>query len=291
MIPGLLQDDRWRMVEDEFVATAHRFTAHLHAAEYHRLKELAKIQKKDDPSSALLPIAASATDNVKRIHNAQRLAISQHSGLKRALSRVKDADQDDLDDTPWAGTHLHNLMESPRKKPISLTRVASVTTGTRAAALSRSQDGDSRARTQPTRSISGNRPPRGAQQSQFSSISLGSNEARSISGSTSFNQTQGMVTESSRLTDTAKPLAISGDRPLKRVQAAIPSTVVSKDEDDSDSSIENDFWRLRGDHRRQAPVSRSKSATSNDSSQASLPVEDRKASRTATNKALSIPSI
>ncbi len=36
MIDGLEDDDKYRMVEDEFVATAGTFTAHLHAAEYQR---------------------------------------------------------------------------------------------------------------------------------------------------------------------------------------------------------------------------------------------------------------
>ncbi|RSM01437.1 hypothetical protein CEP52_008570 [Fusarium oligoseptatum] len=46
MRPGPQHDDRYRMVEDEFVNMAHQFTTHLHRAEYNRLKSLAKSQKR-----------------------------------------------------------------------------------------------------------------------------------------------------------------------------------------------------------------------------------------------------
>jgi hypothetical protein len=35
---GLDKDDRYRMVEDEFLEAAKMFTQHLHAAEYQRMK-------------------------------------------------------------------------------------------------------------------------------------------------------------------------------------------------------------------------------------------------------------
>src|ERR1700759_4337684 len=38
MISGLEHDDGWVMVEDEFLTTAKLFTAHLHNADYQRLK-------------------------------------------------------------------------------------------------------------------------------------------------------------------------------------------------------------------------------------------------------------
>ncbi|KAF2088871.1 hypothetical protein K490DRAFT_55495 [Saccharata proteae CBS 121410] len=42
MKDGLSGDDIWIMVEDEFLATANLYTQHLHHAEYHRLKRLAR---------------------------------------------------------------------------------------------------------------------------------------------------------------------------------------------------------------------------------------------------------
>jgi hypothetical protein len=53
MKDGLAGDDIWVMVEDEFLATAKAFTAHLHHAEYQRLKGLARagMKRKSDGSS------------------------------------------------------------------------------------------------------------------------------------------------------------------------------------------------------------------------------------------------
>jgi len=55
MKEGLAGDDIWVMVEDEFLATAKAFTAHLHHAEYQRLKGLprAGAKRKSDGSSII----------------------------------------------------------------------------------------------------------------------------------------------------------------------------------------------------------------------------------------------
>jgi hypothetical protein len=47
MIDGVENDDGWMMVEDELLTTARRFTAHLHHAEYQRLKRLARSRPLD----------------------------------------------------------------------------------------------------------------------------------------------------------------------------------------------------------------------------------------------------
>jgi hypothetical protein len=64
-------DDGWMMVEDELLTTARLFTAHLHHAEYQRLKGLARSRPPDarptvgGPSSASLKkLAAGATEAV-----------------------------------------------------------------------------------------------------------------------------------------------------------------------------------------------------------------------------------
>lgn len=146
MIPGLQHDDKWRMVEDEFVAMAHKLTAHLHAAEYQRLKKLAQDQNADAIRSLSRPVTAPMTNRVKRRQTVSSLQKSQRKGLKRALSRAQDADADDDDDAdelPWTGTNLEGLMDSPRKKMVPLTRMFSIASGTRAAALSRKDTGSS----------------------------------------------------------------------------------------------------------------------------------------------------
>lgn len=291
MIPGLQHDDQWRMVEDEFVATAHRFTAHMHAAEYHRLREMAKKRRKDAPGCTLHPITESATDDVKRSHVAKSLAISQHSAIKRAFSHVKDADEDDIDETPWAGTHLHDLMESPRKKKISLARMTSVGAGTRAAALSRSQERSHREQTQ-SRSIPENRPAQARQQRvTFASDLAFLGDAGKANHEVLTRHSQGATAGDSGLKNAAKSSALSVSRPMRQAHTTISSTAARREDDDSDSSIENDFQRLRRERRKQIPVSRSKSVTPDTSSQANLPRLSEKDGRSTTTKALSVPSI
>lgn len=147
MIPGLGNDDRWRMVEDEFVAVAHKFTVHLHAAEYQRLTEKAKNQNTDAIRSLSRPVAGPMTDRVKRRQAALALKKSQTTSIKRAFARTQDVELDDGDELPWAGTSLQGLMESPHKKRVSLAKVVSATSDTRAAALSRKDSSASVART------------------------------------------------------------------------------------------------------------------------------------------------
>src|ERR1700761_6360312 len=55
MIPGLEHDDGWVMVEDEFVTTARNFTAHLHHADYQRLKKLSEARGASTFSSISRP--------------------------------------------------------------------------------------------------------------------------------------------------------------------------------------------------------------------------------------------
>lgn len=125
MIEGFDHDDRYRMVEDEFLAMAHDFTKHLHAVEYQRLKALASTRNAEMIRTISRPVTGRMTDLVKRRRTALELAASQRKGLKNALGKRKgrqdDSDSDDDDDElPWAGTSLQGLMESPRKVAVPL---------------------------------------------------------------------------------------------------------------------------------------------------------------------------
>jgi hypothetical protein len=73
MIEGMENDDGWMMVEDELLTTARLFTAHLHHAEYQRLKGLARTRPADrwapvprtsDASSVLRKLAGATTEAV-----------------------------------------------------------------------------------------------------------------------------------------------------------------------------------------------------------------------------------
>jgi len=116
MIEGIENDDKYRMVEDELVSIAGSFTAHLHAAEYHRMKALAKRENAETIRNISRPVSGPATDLVKQRQKARDLDARQQKGLKRALGQ----DGDDMSESPWAGTSLEGLMESPRKKAVPL---------------------------------------------------------------------------------------------------------------------------------------------------------------------------
>ena len=134
MVEGAENDDRWRMVEDEFLSVANTFTVHLHAAEYHRLKSLAKEQNADTINSISRPVTGVMTSSVKRRQDAVARLAKQRKGLKRARSNVDELQSDDDDRRPWAGTSLQGLLDSPRKKSLLLTSVTTALSATRAAA-------------------------------------------------------------------------------------------------------------------------------------------------------------
>jgi len=131
MIEGFDHDDRYRMVEDEFLTMANDFTKHLHTAEYHRLKALASTRNADMIRTISRPVTGRMTDLVKKRRSALKLAASQRKGLRNALGKRKGRDESDSDDSdddgdlPWAGTSLQGLMESPRKTAVPLPAASS----------------------------------------------------------------------------------------------------------------------------------------------------------------------
>jgi hypothetical protein len=136
MVEGIESDDRYRMVEDEFLSTASLFTAHLHAAEYQRLKDLAKSQNADTIRNISRPVVGNMTDIARRRQETLKRFADQRNGLKRSLANLNPhgSDESDDGDLPWLGTALQSLMDSPRKKAIPLTSLTSTLAGTRAAA-------------------------------------------------------------------------------------------------------------------------------------------------------------
>ncbi|KAF8854241.1 hypothetical protein BDZ45DRAFT_47919 [Acephala macrosclerotiorum] len=138
MIDGMDDDDKYRMVEDEFLTIAQRFTVHLHAAEYKRLQKEAKSRNAETISSISRPVIGKMPDQTKRKVEAVERSKAQKSvlegliGKKTGTAGLSD-DSDDGDDLPFVGTTLHGLMGSPRKKAKSLAKISAPVT-TRAAA-------------------------------------------------------------------------------------------------------------------------------------------------------------
>ncbi|KAI0396247.1 hypothetical protein F5Y17DRAFT_127348 [Xylariaceae sp. FL0594] len=131
MIQG---DDRYRMVEDEFLATARLFTAHLHAAEYEqRLKAASEMATRN--SNISRPTVGQKMSDLVRIKREREARDEKHRRFvvaarkkKRALRR-KDREDDDGESTEyddddkgssssWQKQSLYGLMESPTSNHI-----------------------------------------------------------------------------------------------------------------------------------------------------------------------------
>ncbi|KAL2200294.1 hypothetical protein P885DRAFT_65990 [Corynascus similis CBS 632.67] len=124
MIEGINHDDQYRMVEDEFLAVAGEFTRHLHAAEYQRLKGLAKSQNAEAIQNISRPVTEEMTALVKRRHAALDTASKQREGITKTLSRrAASADTEENEPQRQAATSLQGLMDSPRKRTVPLTSI------------------------------------------------------------------------------------------------------------------------------------------------------------------------
>ncbi|GAB1318722.1 hypothetical protein MFIFM68171_08932 [Madurella fahalii] len=124
MIEGVDQDDKYRMVEDEFLAVAGDFTRHLHTAEYQRLKNLAKSQNAETIQNISRPVTGEMTDLAKRRHAALDTAAKQRRGFSKTLGKraARNGSTSDDEGVPRRrpATSLQGLMDSPRKQAVPL---------------------------------------------------------------------------------------------------------------------------------------------------------------------------
>jgi hypothetical protein len=139
MVEGFDHDDRYRMVEDEFMTIAKTFTVHLHAAEYKRQQKMVRSRNADTINSISRPVTGKMPDHTRRRvegvarSKEQRAAIERLVGKKKKHGGISDDSDDDVG-LPYIGTTLHGLMDSPRKKAASLAKAGSIVATTRAAA-------------------------------------------------------------------------------------------------------------------------------------------------------------
>ncbi|KAJ5561051.1 Transcription initiation factor IIA gamma subunit [Penicillium sp. DV-2018c] len=135
LIEGIEHDDGWIMVEDEFYAVAQTFTQHLHHAEYLRRRKEVKaanaagLREIERPTDGRTPLPKEAD----RKKEAEILRDRQKAGLAQIEDPGAGQNDEDDDDERWAGTHLHDLMTSPRKSR-ALAGVSAPKSFTRAAA-------------------------------------------------------------------------------------------------------------------------------------------------------------
>jgi hypothetical protein len=121
-------DDGWRMVTDEFVATAQLFTAHLAHAEYQRQKLVARKREKALGGADMMvrPVVGDLTKDGQR----KKQVELQGARLKAAALQQDGEDAED----PWMGTQLAGLMMGPTTREKLHVKDTARTTNTRAAA-------------------------------------------------------------------------------------------------------------------------------------------------------------
>ncbi|KAM0277055.1 hypothetical protein ACHAQH_006125 [Verticillium albo-atrum] len=117
LIPGYDHDDIYRMVEDEFLIVAGKFTAHLHAAEYHRLKTEARSQNADVIANISRPVVGSLTELARQ----RQEDLLRSKKQRQALKGAEAGDMEEEDDALWGGSSLRGLMDSPRKREVKIS--------------------------------------------------------------------------------------------------------------------------------------------------------------------------
>ncbi|KAL5601391.1 hypothetical protein BROUX41_002622 [Berkeleyomyces rouxiae] len=147
MIEGLDNDDQYCMVEDELYETAKRFTAHLHDAEYQRLRNEVRSLNASDAKNIARPVVGSMTDTAKRVGTQSgRLQMLRKATDKNRVRNAADNDDDALLDAALAETPLGQLMQFGWAKQDSPINKNWKTRGDRPAVSSRSSPQGSRQR-------------------------------------------------------------------------------------------------------------------------------------------------
>jgi hypothetical protein len=128
MREGMDHDDKYRIVEDEFLAIAQQFTVHLHAAEYKRQEKMAKARNAETISSISRPVTGKMPDSTKRKVEGIARSKAQQNTIQRLLGEKPGAVEDPYDSSDGEGlayfeTTLRGLMDSPGRKAASLSKL------------------------------------------------------------------------------------------------------------------------------------------------------------------------
>ena len=145
MVEGLEHDDGFRMVEDEFLAVAQHFTAHLHAAEYQRLKDVAASQNAETIRQISRPVVGSKSELLEKKHErTERLRKQEEARQRLLLNKAtkreysgESSGADDASDLFPRNASLYGLMASPREKAPRLDSMPGISFGLRTATGSR----------------------------------------------------------------------------------------------------------------------------------------------------------
>ncbi|KFY15044.1 hypothetical protein V492_02258 [Pseudogymnoascus sp. VKM F-4246] len=136
MIDGFNNDDRYRMVEDEFLDVAKEFTQHLHAAEYKRMKDSAKAQNAATINAISRPVTTKMGGETSRKVESIARAKKQAGVIKDINGDQPPEQEGDSDESqgPWLGTALQGLMEKPRASAVPLADISGFHSTSKAAA-------------------------------------------------------------------------------------------------------------------------------------------------------------
>lgn len=132
---GYDKDDRFIMVEDEFQAVAQTYTAHLHRAEYKRLKQEAKRCHPTTLEDATSFVAGETKTKLQalNLHRKQTQAIDAMLGRSGDTTQMTEEDEEDNIDDPWSGTSLAKLTANGAHQKTSLKGLERLPSNTKAA--------------------------------------------------------------------------------------------------------------------------------------------------------------
>lgn len=111
MIPGYEADDAYRMVEDELLAVASKYTRHLHTAEYARLKSTVKARVDANVGAdgvVVQPLDMAALLAGRRAGSAKR---KRRSRLELDHRRDLGSDSEEVDDMLSKESALYGLLQ------------------------------------------------------------------------------------------------------------------------------------------------------------------------------------
>ena len=109
MKEGLEHDDKYRMVEDEFLSVAQKFTVHLHAAEYKKQQKMAQTRNAETITSISRPAVGVMPDQTKRRVEGIERSKKQRNAIGGLLDKNKATlsdDSDSGDGLPYVGTSM-----------------------------------------------------------------------------------------------------------------------------------------------------------------------------------------
>ncbi|OAA61523.1 hypothetical protein ISF_05602 [Cordyceps fumosorosea ARSEF 2679] len=217
-------DDQYRIVEDELLRTAQRFTTHLHRAEYHRLKIVARskndaaIREVERPVVVGTRLTSAAR---RRRDQAQRLS-KQRSLLSAATDRTQDKT---TSSSPWVGTNLRGLLNAPRAETRSLV----VPQAAPAASSSSSSL---------TKAAVGHRPPPASTPQRRRPPSHDGVSATTPVSATGGVRARNLATPAS---STSAALSSSAPRRVAKMEADTPTPTLPEDGDEDDLDFDDPF--------------------------------------------------